>query len=104
MKPTYHMDHWEILAKNDPYSAPEQVINILSGVCSDHPEFGENDRIYTSKIIGYSDDPPNSLGTIETQNSFYVLGHNMSEQFQRYLSDHGYESLLELMDKWTKNE
>lgn len=65
------LENWAVCRATgqSPYSAPETVVQVLSGKVYDHPHFDDGDEITTSGIVGIRD------GKVLTQSgSLYELG------------------------------
>jgi hypothetical protein len=45
------LNNWSVAKEQDPYLAPECRRSILQGQVTDHPDFDDGSRIWTSPII-----------------------------------------------------
>lgn len=73
-KPTVRIEDWAV--QNNPYSAPEQRQQRLSGHVMNHPKVTDSERrAFTSNLVSIDV----KAGRAETQNTIYELGKPNAE-------------------------
>lgn len=89
------LENWAIVARYNPYDAPELGLHIvIKGEVYDHPHFDNGKEIVT----GYLKNFDSVLKTAQTNSTSYILG-KIEKGFENYMNENGY-SLSEYDNKY----